>query len=61
VSGRTQTIHRWTDRPGSEAPQIWHHDLLRADGSAFDDGEIELMQRLTVDAKKPASSPQVDN
>jgi len=60
VSGRTQTIHRWTDRPGSEAPKIWHHDLLRADGSAFDDREIELMQRLTAASKKPAPSPQVD-
>jgi hypothetical protein len=59
VSGRTQTIHRWTDRPGSDAPKVWHHDLLRADGSAFDDREIELMQRLTAASKKPAPSPQV--
>lgn len=48
VSGRTQTIHAWGDRPGTPAPTTWHHDLLHPDGSAFDDREIQVLQRLTA-------------
>lgn len=47
VAGRTQTIHGWRDPPGTPAPKLWHHDLLHADGSAFDDREIEIFKRLT--------------
>ena len=47
VSGRTQTIHSWNDRPGSTEPALWHHDLLRQDGSAFESDEIEEFRRLT--------------
>ncbi len=46
VSGRTQTIHSWGDRPGSPAPELWHHDLLHPDGSAFDADEVETFRRL---------------
>jgi len=48
VSGRTQTVHPWGDRPGAPEPAVWHHDLLHPDGSAFDDREIELFKRLTA-------------
>ena len=44
VSGRTQTIHGWGDRPGTPEPEVWHHDVLRPDGSAFDDDEIEAIR-----------------
>ena len=47
VSGRTQTMHSWNDRPGSPEPALWHHDLLRQDGSAFDSNEIDEFKRLT--------------
>ncbi len=49
VSGRTQTIHGWGDRPGTPPPKIWHHDLLHPDGSAFDEREVEAFRRLTAD------------
>ena len=48
VSGRTQTIHSWNDRPGSPEPALWHHDLLKQDGSAFDRSEIEEFRRQTA-------------
>jgi len=48
VSGRTQTIHSWTDRPGSPPPALWHHDLLHPDGSAYSDSEIKVIKRLTT-------------
>lgn len=47
VSGRTQTIHGWGDRPGTPEPEVWHHDVLRPDGTPFDEGEVEVIRRLT--------------
>ena len=48
VSGRTQTIHSWQDRPGTPAPEIWHHDILHPDGSPYDPRETEQLKRLTT-------------
>jgi hypothetical protein len=47
VAGKTQTIHGWNDRPGTPEPAVWHHDVLRTDGSAYDPGEVETIRRLT--------------
>jgi hypothetical protein len=47
VSGKTQTIHGWEDRPGSPPPEVWHHDVLRVDGTAFDPAEIEVLRDAT--------------
>jgi hypothetical protein len=50
VSGKTQTIYPWwswfDDEPKPE-PKVWFHDILRSDGSAFDDGEVEFLRRIT--------------
>ncbi len=48
VSGRTQTMHSWRDRPGTPPPKIWHHDVLHPDGSPFDLQETEMLKRLTA-------------
>lgn len=45
VSGKTQTIFGWKDRPGRPEPEVWHHDVLRPDGTPFDPSEVELLQR----------------
>ena len=42
VAGRTQTIHAWRDQPGTPAPELWHHDLLHPDGSAFSQAEVDM-------------------
>ena len=47
VAGRTQTIHAWRDQPGTPAPELWHHDLLHSDGSAFSQAEVDMFRRLT--------------
>lgn len=50
VAGRSNTIYPWAsaDEPGQlPEPKLWHHDLLRADGSAFDPEELSLFRRLT--------------
>jgi hypothetical protein len=56
VAGKTNTIYRWrtslddvdplnwTGNRNAE-PQIWFHDLFRADGTPYDPGEIELFKR----------------
>ena len=49
VSGKTQTIHPWwswfDDEPAPE-PAIWFHDILRADGTPFDEAEAAFLRRL---------------
>jgi hypothetical protein len=50
VSGKTQTVYPWwswfDDEPKPE-PKIWFHDILRADGSAFDEAETEFLRQIT--------------
>jgi len=48
VAGRTQTIHRWRDQPGTPTPELWHHDLLHRDGSPFDQEEVDTFRKLTA-------------
>ena len=45
VSGRTQTIHGWGDRPGTPEPELWHHDVFREDGTPFDEAEVEAIRK----------------
>jgi len=47
VSGKTQTIYSWADRGRTEEPEVWFHDILRTDGTPFDDGEVKLLKSLT--------------
>jgi hypothetical protein len=45
VNGKTQTIHSWKSKPGESEPDLWFHDLLRADGTPFDPAETDLIGR----------------
>lgn len=49
VSGRTQTIFPWDSwtHTSQQAPKIWFHDIVRADGQPYDASEVALLQRLT--------------
>ena len=47
VSGRTQTVHKWRDPPGTPTPQYWHHDLLHPDGAPFSQEEVDTFRQLT--------------
>ena len=56
VAGKTNTIYPWQDLPGistsvtrfTEAePELWFHDLFRADGTPYDRDEVELFRRYT--------------
>ena len=49
VSGKTQTIYPWSSwsEQFTDEPEVWHHDILRADGSPYDSTEIALIKNLT--------------
>jgi hypothetical protein len=46
VSGRTQTIFRWHDRPGTPEPELWYHDVLHPDGTPFDPAEVATLRGI---------------
>ena len=47
VAGKTNTIYSWQDRGGAAEPKVWFHDILRADGSAYDEGEADFIRSMT--------------
>ena len=47
VSGRTQTYFPWATQEGSQEPEIWFHDVIRQDGSPYDETEYQLVRELT--------------
>ena len=49
VSGRTQTIYpwwSWLDETPKPEPEVWFHDVLRADGTPFDAQEVAFLRRF---------------
>jgi hypothetical protein len=44
VAGRTQTYMPWGSKKGDPMPALWQHDILRADGTAFDAKELEAIR-----------------
>jgi hypothetical protein len=53
VSGKTNTIYPWKswDSTFTEEPKIWHHDILRADGTPFSMEEIDFIKQLSRNSK----------
>jgi hypothetical protein len=53
VSGKTNTIFGWNDpRPEGDEPELWFHDIYRADGTPYMKEETELIRELTGSSKK---------
>lgn len=46
VDGKTQTKFAWSDRAGGGEPAVWFHDILRADGTAYEPSEVALIKSL---------------
>jgi hypothetical protein len=48
VAGKTQTYFPWDswNHPYSAVPKVWFHDLLRPDGTAFDNTESQTIRSL---------------
>ena len=48
VSGKSNTIYAWDEpMPDGSEPELWFHDIFRADGTVFDQAEIDLIKELT--------------
>ena len=58
VTGKTNTIYQWqalldlldpatSDMNQDIEPKVWFHDLLCADGTPYDQSEIEIFQKYT--------------
>ncbi|MCE9555117.1 MAG: 1,4-beta-xylanase [Planctomycetes bacterium] len=45
VNGRSQTHFAWGKK--LPEPKVWHHDLLKKDGTPYSEGEVNLFRRLT--------------
>jgi hypothetical protein len=53
VSGKTNTIYAWSDTShtdGSE-PELWFHDIFRADGRPYLKEETDLIQSLCLNTQ----------
>jgi len=50
VAGRTQTHQPWESWTGKTPaePEPWHHEILRADGSAYDAAEVAYIRSQTA-------------
>ena len=50
VAGKTQTNYPWSswypNAPQKE-PEIWHHEILRKDGTPYSESEVSLIKKLT--------------
>ncbi|MBN1417858.1 MAG: 1,4-beta-xylanase, partial [Planctomycetes bacterium] len=49
VAGKTQTIYPWDTwrKTYTSEPEVWFHDIFRADGTPFDPKEIDFIRKLT--------------
>ena len=52
-TGKIQTIYDWDTCtvPATEPPAVWFHDILNADGTAFNATEVSYIQSITGAAK----------
>lgn len=53
VNGRTQTHFPWGSPPGAAEPEMWFHDLLRPDGTPFQEEEVDIIRGITGQGIKP--------
>jgi hypothetical protein len=49
VSGKSNTIYPWKswDSTFTSEPKIWHHDILRKDGTPYSQTEVDFIKEIT--------------
>ncbi len=47
VAGKGNFQFPWGSKPGTPEPKVWHHDILRADGTPYDASEAALIRQMT--------------
>ncbi len=54
VAGKTQTIYPWDswEKTYTAEPPVWFHDIFRADGTAYDQREVDYIKSVTRAARK---------
>ena len=60
VYGKTNTVWGWGswNTPGTAEPKVWHHDILRKDGTAFDENEVSFIQSITKQVRETKQANQ---
>jgi hypothetical protein len=48
VEGRTQTYMHWGSKKGTPKPEIWQHDLIRADGTPYIEAEYHYFRQMIL-------------
>ncbi len=49
VTGKTQTMYKWGEViPDGSEPPLWFHDILRKDGTPFDQVEIDTIKAINA-------------
>ena len=48
VTGKTQTMYAWGSPLGAPEPELWHHDIFRADGTPFAAEEVEVIRAVNA-------------
>lgn len=53
VSGKTNTIYPWKswDSTFTTEPKLWHHDILRKDGTPFSENEVSFIKEIMKKTK----------
>jgi len=51
VAGRTQTNRAYSSREGDPRPTLWHHDVLRPDGTPYDARELDLIRSFEFEER----------
>ena len=51
VAGKTQTQYPWEswEKKYTAEPEVWFHDILRPDGTAYDQNEVEFIKKIIVE------------
>ncbi len=52
VNGRMQCQFPWWSKRGAPEPKVWFHDLFHTDGRPYDPAEIEVIRKISGDARK---------
>ena len=59
VAGRTQTYFPWGSQPGASEPPLWFHDILRKDGTPYNEREAAAIRYVTGVSPTPPPVPVV--
>ena len=63
VTGKTQTMYSWGSPLGAPEPELWHHDIFRADGTPFAEHELEVIRAVNAGVRVDyleAVTPETD-